>query len=122
MKGLPLQIQIELVVLLFVVGGMLLTVWLERRFPTQSWIENRLPWLCPRDIVIGGEALAQAHPYRYTIFMIFSLLGLFTLITDLTPVLASSVTSYGGSACVAVFALYTTRMSARRRATHSEAA
>ncbi len=101
---------------------MLLTVWLERRFPTQSWIENRLPWLYPRDIVIGGEALAQAHPYRYTIFMFFSLLGLFTLITDLTPVLASSVTSYGGSACVAVFALYTTRMSARRRATHSEAA
>ena len=44
---------------------MLLSVWLERRFPTQSWIENRLAWLCPKDLVIAQEALAQAHPYRY---------------------------------------------------------
>ena len=122
MKGLPLQIQIELVVLLSVVGLMLLTVWLERRFPTQSWIENRLAWLCPRDLVIAGEALAQARPYRYMSGTFFFLLGFYTLITDLTPAFGSSVTGYGGSACVAVFALYTTRMNARRRAEQTGAA
>ena len=119
MKGLPLQVQIELVVLLSVVGLMLLTVWLERRFPTQSWIENRLAWLCPRDLVIAGEEEAQAHPYRYMSGAFFFLLGFLTLITDLTPVFVSSVIKYGAPACIAVFALYTTRMNARRRAAHS---
>ena len=45
---------------------MLLTVWLFRRFPMQSWFENRLAWLCPRDLVKAGEALAPAHPYRFS--------------------------------------------------------
>ena len=101
---------------------MLLSVWLERRFPTQSWIENRLAWLCPRDLVIAGEALAQARPYRHMSSTFFFLLGFFTLITDLTPVLVSSVIKYGAPACIAVFAVYTTRMNARRRAAQSEAA
>ena len=54
---------------------MLLSVWLERRFPMQPWIENRLAWLCPRDLVIAGEALAQARPYRYMCGMFFSSVG-----------------------------------------------
>ena len=119
MKGLPLQIQIDLFVLLSLVGVMLLSVWLERRFPTQSWIENRLAWLCPKDLVIAQEALAQAHPYRYMCGMFLFGVGTLTLITDLTPVFVSSVITYGAPACIAVFALYATRLNARRRAADS---
>ena len=45
--------------------------------------------------------------------------GTLTLITDLTPVFVSSVITYGAPACIAVFALYATRLNARRRAADS---
>ena len=118
MKASPLEI--DLVVLLLVVGAMLLTVWLNRRFPMQSWFENRLAWLFPRDLVIAIETLAQRHPYRYMSLMFFASLGGITLVTDLYLVLGvsclSSLVRYGASACIAVFSLYTSRMNARRRA------
>ena len=124
MNGSPLQI--DLIVLLLVVAAMLLTVWLNRRFPTQSWVENRLAWLCPRDLVIAGETLAQAHPYRYMCMMFCVSLGAFTLVSDLTLRLGdsgpSSLVGYGASACIAAFALYSSRMNAKRRAAQSGAA
>ncbi len=114
------SLEIDLVVLLLVVGAMLLTVWLFRRFPMQSWFENRLAWLFPRDLVIAMETLAQAHPYRHMSFTFFGLLGVFTLFTDLKLVPGVSSLSplvrYGTAACIAVFSLYTSRMNARRRA------
>ncbi len=114
------QLQIDLFVLSSVVGGMILTVWLFRRFPMQSWFENRVAWLCPRDYVIANETLAQAYPYRYLFMMFFSFLGYFTLLIDLKLVFGfsiytNSLVRYGASVCVAVFALYTSRMNARRR-------
>ena len=113
-------LQIDLFVLTSVVGIMVLTIWLSRRFPMQSWHENRLAWLGPRDLVIAGERLAQARAYRYMFLLFFFSLGAFTLIDDLTMALniycLRSLLRYGGSACIALFALYTSRMNARRRA------
>ena len=79
--------------------------------------------LFPRDLVIGMEALAQAHPYRYTSLMFFASLGILTLISELMPALGvsrlSSLVRYGGSGCLAVFDLHTSRMNARHRAAQS---
>ena len=52
------SLQIDLFVLLLAAGGMLLTVWLNRRFPMQSWFENRVAWLFPKDLGITMETLA----------------------------------------------------------------
>ena len=114
----------SIVVLAGLVGAGLLTVWSWHRFPgQQSWFENRLAWLCPRDLVIGMETLAQAHPYRYTLLMFFESLGALTLFNELMPASSlSSLVRYGASGCRAVFQLYTSRMTARHRAAQSGAA
>ena len=114
-------LQIDVFVLSFVVGTLVLTVWLFRRFPMQSWYENRLPWLFPKNFVIAMETLAQQYPCQYLFTMFFSLLGAFSLILDLKSVFGYSIylsplLRYSVSACVALFSLYTHRINARRRA------
>ena len=112
--------QINLAVLLMALVSLIFTAWLWGRFPRQSWYEKRLPWLFPRDVAVAAETMAQAHPYRHTFLMFIVMLGGFAIVNDLgctrgAPCLDPLI-RYGVAAFVAVFSLYTSRVSAARRA------
>ena len=113
-------LQIDLFVLLMALVGLVFTAWLYGRFPRQSWYEKRLPWLFPKDVVVAAETMAQAHPYRHTFLIFIVMLGGFAIVNDLgctrgAPCLDPLI-RYCVAAFVAVFSLYTSRVSAARRA------
>ncbi len=114
------SLQINLFVLLMALVGLVFTAWLFRRFDTQSWYEKRLSWLFPKDVVVVWETMAQDHPYRYLFLMFIVGLGAFAIVDDIWCTLGTfcvdSLFGYGFAAFLAVFALYTNRANATRRA------
>ncbi len=113
-------LQIDLIVLLMALVGLVFAAWLSRRFDTQSWYEKRLPWLFPKDVVVAAETMAQEHPYRHTFLIFIVLLGGFAIVNDIgctlgTPCLDPLI-RYSIAASAAVFSLYTSRKNATRRA------
>ncbi len=112
------RLQIDLIVLLMALVGLVFAAWLFRRFPTQFWYEKHLPWLFPKDVVVAAETMAQEHPYRHMFLIFIGLLGLFAINNDIestlgTPSLGPLV-RYGVAAGVAVYSLYANRASATR--------
>ena len=113
-------LQIDLIVLLMALVGLVFAAWLWRRFPRQSWYEKHLPWLFPKNLSVAAETMAQEHPYRHMFLVFMVMLGGFAIANDLGCTLGAScfdpLIRYGVAGGVAVFSLYTSRKNAARRA------
>ena len=102
----------SIVIFLIVLASMIFVLAIQK--PLARW-EASIPWLVPLDLSVAMESIALAHPLRYALLVFLSWLGVCALGAEVGFGFTAMV-QYGVGALVAVFALYTARVSGHSRA------